>query len=61
MMRGLFLLFSVLTDHRAVADIMRCDFSFAMFNAGLLCLLGSLQVFRRLRPKPDFASPDKLC
>ena len=49
-MRGLFLLVSVLTDHHAVADLMRCHFSFAMFNAGLLCLLGSLQLFRRLRP-----------
>lgn len=50
MLRALFLLLSVLTDYRTIADALRSDFTFAMINTGVLLLLGSIQAIRRWRP-----------
>jgi hypothetical protein len=50
MLGGLFLLVAILSDYRAVADILQCGFHFAVFNTGLLLILGSFQVIRRFVP-----------
>jgi hypothetical protein len=57
MLRGLFLLFAILSDYRAVADILQSGFHFAVFNTGLLLILGSFQVIRRFVPSRNRVAP----
>jgi hypothetical protein len=49
MMRLLFLLLPLLTDHAALAELLHCGFTFATANAGLLCFLGAFEALRRVK------------
>jgi hypothetical protein len=52
MMRGLFFLLYFVTNCDAVRDLMRFDWNFALFNAGLLCVVGSGQALRNVANPP---------
>ena len=55
MMRLLLLLLPLLTDHAALTEILRCGFTFATANAGLLCLVGAFEAIRRLKRNRNLA------
>ena len=57
MLRGLFLLLWILSDHRAVANMLQSGFHFAVINTGLLLILGSFQVIRRFVPSRSRVAP----
>jgi hypothetical protein len=57
MLRVLFLLVTILSDYRAVADMLESGFHFALINTGLLLMLGSFQVIRRFVPSRNRVAP----
>jgi len=57
MLRALFFLLSILSDYRAVVDMLHSSFHFAVINTGLLLILGSFQVIRRFVPLRNRVAP----
>jgi hypothetical protein len=48
MMRVLFLLLPLLTDHAALVAALQVGFTWDAANAGVLCFLGAVETVRRL-------------
>lgn len=57
MLRGLFLLLWILSDHRAVANMHQSGFHFAVIHTGVLLILGSFPVIRRFVPSRSRVAP----
>ena len=49
MMRLLFLLLPLLTDHTALMAMLHCGLTFAAANTGILCFLGAFEAVRCLK------------
>ena len=49
MMRLLFLLLPLLTDHAAWKEMSDCGLTFATGNTGLICFLGAFEAVRCLK------------
>ena len=53
MMRLLFLLLPLLTDHAALKEMIHCGLTFATANTGIICFLGAFEVVRWLKRNPS--------
>lgn len=59
MIRFLFLLLDLLTNHQALAVLARDVFALGLSSTGIACLMAGFQIVRRLKLRRTAAAPSR--
>ena len=51
MLRGLFVLLCFVTEREVLIELVRCAWRFALFNVGMLAVIGAIAAVRRMAGK----------